>query len=37
VTEGEEIPTATRTIPPSPVTSGLGPPHTPNRDPGKEQ
>jgi predicted PurR-regulated permease PerM len=37
VTEGEEIPTATRTIPPSPVTSGLGPPRTPNRDPGKEQ
>jgi predicted PurR-regulated permease PerM len=42
VTEGDEIPTATRTISPSPVTSGLGPPHTPNRDleardPGKEQ
>jgi predicted PurR-regulated permease PerM len=41
VTEGGETPTASETIPPSPVTSGLGPPHTPNRDleardPGKE-
>ena len=40
-TEGGEIPTTTQTIPPSPVTSGLGPPHAPNRDleardPGKE-
>jgi predicted PurR-regulated permease PerM len=41
ITEGGETPPATQRVPPSPVTSGLGPPHAPNRDletrdPGKE-